>query len=175
MNLNYYLKPSAPSGKKTDKRPLHQPRPLDVLVRPFPASTKKTSRSIESLIQMLNHEFSFDSIVHSSTTGLHDNWGGGECLFVNVDYSNVEFWLRKIVRERAKGKTIVALLPARTSTTYFHDYVLAEASEIRFVRGRLVMEGSRRQSPYASVVAVYSPRHSLDDGEGGVMMSMTEL
>lgn len=39
-------------------------------------------------------------------------------------------------RGSAGGYPIVLLIPARTDTAYFHDYIYGKA-EIRFVRGRL--------------------------------------
>lgn len=50
--------------------------------------------------------------------------------------------------------TVVCLLPARTDTAWFQDYVLPYA-ELRFVRGRLKFGGSKNSAPFPSVVAIY--------------------
>ena len=46
------------------------------------------------------------------------------------------------------------LLPARTDTAWFHDYIYRRA-EIRFVRGRLKFGGSRNSAPFPSMVCVF--------------------
>jgi phage N-6-adenine-methyltransferase len=69
-------------------------------------------------------------------------------------------WVKKAVEEQAKGVTIVALLPARTDTTWFQKYVFpyAELPPNRWVRGRLKFGGSKNSAPFPSVVAVYRGR-----------------
>lgn len=50
-------------------------------------------------------------------------------------------WVEKAYREGTKDGTIVVMLiPARTDTRYFHDFIL-HRSEIRFVPGRLKFWG----------------------------------
>ena len=50
------------------------------------------------------------------------------------------------------------LLPARTDTSYFHDYIYGRA-EIRFIRGRLRFtddDGNEKDAaPFPSMVVVY--------------------
>ena len=41
--------------------------------------------------------------------------------------------------------TVVMLIPARTDTRYFHDYIYHKAKEIRFIRGRLKFEMLKTQ------------------------------
>ena len=63
------------------------------------------------------------------------------------------------------GYDVVLLIPARTDTAYFHEYIYGKA-EIRFIRGRLKFtdeEGNAKQSaPFPSMVVIYrgsgSPR-----------------
>lgn len=59
---------------------------------------------------------------------------------------------------------IVVLIPARTDTKYFHDYILGK-TQIRFVRGRLrFTRGSgagTEPAPSPSMVVVYNV-HSAD-------------
>lgn len=56
------------------------------------------------------------------------------------------------------GETIVLLVPARTDTTYFHDYIYGKA-EIRFIRGRLKFEdengAAMNPAPFPSMVVIY--------------------
>jgi len=46
------------------------------------------------------------------------------------------------------------LIPARTDTTYFHDYIYNK-SEIRFIRGRLKFGDSKNSAPFPSMVVVW--------------------
>lgn len=60
------------------------------------------------------------------------------------------------------GTKIVLLIPARTDTSYFHDYVYGKA-EIRFLRGRLRFEddnGNRYPpAPFPSMLVIYNGEH----------------
>ncbi len=45
------------------------------------------------------------------------------------------------------------LIPARTDTKYFHEYIY-KRHEIRFVRGRLHFNESKAGAPFPSMVVV---------------------
>ena len=67
--------------------------------------------------------------------------------------------MRKAWEEAKSGTTIVLLIPARTDTNYFHEYIYGHA-EIRWVRGRLRFEDedgtAYRPAPFPSMVVVYN-------------------
>ena len=69
--------------------------------------------------------------------GLIQNWGGYRA-FVNPPYGReIGKWVRKCYEEWLVNKTLsVMLIPSRTDTRWFHDYILGKA-EIRFIKGRL--------------------------------------
>ena len=46
------------------------------------------------------------------------------------------------------------LIPARTDTKYFHDFIL-HRSEIRFVPGRLKFGDSSQGAPFPSMVVIF--------------------
>ena len=46
------------------------------------------------------------------------------------------------------------LLPARTDTRYFHDYIYRK-SEIRFIRGRLHFNESKAGAPFPSMLVIF--------------------
>ena len=46
------------------------------------------------------------------------------------------YWLKKGYEEWQKGKLMVFLIPSRTDTKWWHQWVM-EATEIRFIKGRL--------------------------------------
>lgn len=49
------------------------------------------------------------------------------------------------------------LLPARTDTKWFHEYIYHKA-EIRFIRGRLKFGESKNSAPFPSMVVVYNQK-----------------
>lgn len=61
----------------------------------------------------------------------------------------------KAYREGTKDNTIVVMLiPARTDTRYFHDFI-QHRSEIRFVKGRLKFGNSKQAAPFPSMVVIF--------------------
>lgn len=88
--------------------------------------------------------------------GLAKDWEG-ETVFVNPPYSSKmqDLWIKKCYEESMKGITVVALLPARTDTKRFHQYILNKA-EIRFLEGRLKFGGGAKNSaPFPSMVVIW--------------------
>lgn len=51
---------------------------------------------------------------------------------------NMKTWVKKCFDESKRAK-VVMLIPARTDTAYFHDYIYGKA-HITFIRGRLKFE-----------------------------------
>jgi site-specific DNA-methyltransferase (adenine-specific) len=47
------------------------------------------------------------------------------------------------------------LIPARTDTKYFHEYIYNKAKEIRFIKGRLKFGDSKNPAPFPSMVVVF--------------------
>lgn len=70
--------------------------------------------------------------------GLAQSWEG-ETVFCNPPYGRkIGAWVRKCWEESKHAK-IVMLIPARTNTAYFHDYIYNKA-RVTFIRGRLKFE-----------------------------------
>lgn len=95
----------------------------------------------------LNAEFNFD---FDPCPYKHDlaQWDGlkiawGERNFINPPYSRrlKELFVKKAIEESKKGKLCVMLLPVSTSTKLFHDYILPNKQEIRFIKGRIKFIG----------------------------------
>jgi site-specific DNA-methyltransferase (adenine-specific) len=88
--------------------------------------------------------------------GLQQDWKG-EVVFCNPPYGKmISSWVRKCSQESKKpNTTVVALLPARTDTRYFHDYIYGKAKEIRFIKGRLKFGDSKNSAPFPSMVVVF--------------------
>lgn len=70
--------------------------------------------------------------------GLLQSWEG-ETVFCNPPYGReIGKWVKKCAEESKHAK-VVMLIPARTDTAYFHDYIYRKA-KIVFFRGRLKFE-----------------------------------
>ena len=89
--------------------------------------------------------------------GLLQSWGGYN-VFCNPPYGrDLKKWVVKAFTESLKlssKKVIVMLIPARTDTSYFHDYIYGIA-EIRFIRGRLKFGDSKNSAPFPSMLVIY--------------------
>ena len=76
-------------------------------------------------------------------------------MFCNPPYSKIVDWVEKAYRETRQDNTVVVLLiPARTDTRYFHDFIY-QRSEIRFVKGRLKFGDSQNGAPFPSMVVIF--------------------
>ena len=121
----------------------------------------------QGIYDSLNAEFSFnldscateenakcDVYFTKEQDGLAQNWGG-RTVFCNPPYSKISQWVKKAYEEAQKKNTVVVLLiPARTDTRWFHNYIYYK-SEIRFIRGRLKFGDSKNSAPFPSMVVVY--------------------
>ena len=81
---------------------------------------------------------------------------GGQRVFVNPPYgTEISKWVEKSYREGIKDNTLVVMLiPARTDTKYFHDFIL-HRSEIRFVKGRLKFGEGKNSAPFPSMLVIF--------------------
>ena len=83
-------------------------------------------------------------------------WRG--TVFCNPPYGQFELpkWVAKAREEAASGRALVVmLLPARTSSAWFHDY--CGVAEMRFIRGRLRFHGAKSTAPFGSVIVIFRP------------------
>lgn len=66
---------------------------------------------------------------------LTQEWRG--VVWLNPPYGRgIGDWVRKAYEESQKGAIVVMLIPARTDTSWCHDYV-SKAQEVVFLRGRV--------------------------------------
>lgn len=94
-----------------------------------------------------------DKYFTKEINGLSKNWGGRR-VFCNPPYSNISEWVEKAYRESQQDHTLIVLLiPARTDTRYFHDYIY-QRSEIRFIKGRLKFSG-KGSAPFPSMIVIF--------------------
>ena len=110
----------------------------------------------QHLYDELNREFNFDFDPCPSDPefdGLSIEWG--QRNFVNPPYGNqIKYWIKKGYEEHQKGKVVVFLIPSRTDTSYWHEYIM-EADEIRFIQGRLKFGDSKNSAPFPSCIAIF--------------------
>lgn len=94
--------------------------------------------------------------------GLSLPWEG--VCWCNPPYGrDVWRWISAGYTASVGGATVVMLLPARTDTRWFHDWIYGKA-EIRFLRGRLKFGGSKNSAPFPSMVVVFRPNGGDGDG-----------
>jgi len=87
--------------------------------------------------------------------GLAQSWKN-ERVFMNPPYGReIGKWVSKAYAEDA---LVVALVPARTDTAWWHDNVMKPGVDVRFIRGRLKFGGSKNSAPFPSAVVVFPPR-----------------
>lgn len=120
----------------------------------------------QSLFDELNREFHFmldvcailenakcPKFYSPAEDGLLQPWTG--VCWMNPPYGRtIGLWVAKAYRAAVVGATVVALLPARTDTTWWHEYVV-KAKDIRFLRGRLRFGNARHCAPFPSAVVVF--------------------
>ena len=94
--------------------------------------------------------------------GLTQEWTGR--VFVNPPFGRrgkaLPAWIRKAWEATQNGaELVVCLVPARTGTTWWHDYVMR--GEVRLLRGRLRFGESRNSAPFASAIVVFRNGQSV--------------
>ena len=88
--------------------------------------------------------------------GLAQEWRGS--VWLNPPYGReIGKWMQKAA-ESNRGGVTVCLVPARTDTAWWHDWVVGKATEVRFIRGRLKFGESGQGAPFPSAIVVYDKR-----------------
>jgi len=121
------------------------------------------------LFDELNEEFSFGMDVAASPSnakckhywtplsdGLKHQWAPAIC-WMNPPYGReISKWVKKAYEESRRGALVVGLLPARTDTRWFHDYIYHK-TEIRFLKGRLKFYNDK-PAPFPSMIVIWRPK-----------------
>lgn len=122
----------------------------------------------QHLFDELNREYHFTldpCATHKNTkcekyftekeNGLLQDWSD-DVVFMNPPYGReIKHWIKKAYEEFLNGATVVCLIPARTDTTYWHDFIFDKAFDIRFLKGRLKFGDSKNSAPFPSAIVVY--------------------
>ena len=89
--------------------------------------------------------------------GLKQSWAR-EVAFMNPPYSEIGVWMRKAYESALnEGATVVCLVPARTDTKWWHEFVMQGNNQIVFLKGRLKFGNSKNSAPFPSVLIVMRP------------------
>ena len=121
-----------------------------------------------NLFNQLNAEFHFNTDVCATPQnkkcahfyskdedGLKQSWRGN--CWMNPPYGRViKDWVEKAYKAtQESAETVVCLLPARTDTAWWHEFVIPHASEIRFLRGRIKFSNAKAGAPFPSAIVVF--------------------
>lgn len=88
--------------------------------------------------------------------GLTQDWGKSIC-FMNPPYGRqIGNWIAKAFNSAKCGAIVVCLLPARTDTKWWHDYV-SQSIWTELLKGRLRFGDSKNTAPFPSAVVVFAP------------------
>ena len=87
--------------------------------------------------------------------GLNQPWVG-RC-WMNPPYGReIGRWVKKATEEvHMLAECVVCLLPARTDTAWWHNYVERSAASIAFIRGRITFEGAINSAPFPSAIVIF--------------------
>ena len=111
------------------------------------------------LYEELDKEFHFDldpcPLFDKENSGLRIEWNG--IVYVNPPYGRgIGEWIKKGYASAQSGSTVIMLLPSRTDTRWWFDYVM-KADEIRFIKGRLKFGESKNSAPFPSCIVIFKP------------------
>ncbi len=134
------------------------------------SSLKTDWTTPDQLFHFLDREFRFDLDVCAASAmvskcdlyfspkddSLHERCIWRFRCWCNPPYGReIGRWIEKAYRSSIEhGSTVVCLLPARTDTSWWHDYCMR--GEIRFLRGRLCFNNDRRgRAPFPSAIVIF--------------------
>lgn len=85
--------------------------------------------------------------------GLLQSWAGETC-WMNPPYGReIGAWIKKAYEESQQGAYVVALVPARTDTAWWHEWAMK--GQVTFIRGRLKFGGSKNSAPFPSALVEF--------------------
>ena len=84
---------------------------------------------------------------------------GGYKVFCNPPYGRkISDWVKKAYEENKENNNLVVLLlPARTDTKWYHEYICGKA-EVLFLKGRLKFGDGKNSAPFSSMIVIYLPK-----------------
>lgn len=102
-----------------------------------------------------NHNAKCERFFSPEDDGLSQDWSNDIC-WMNPPYGReIKQWVEKARKESEMGATVVALLPSRTDTRWFHDNIYHKA-HIIFLKGRITFVGGEHPAPFPSMIVVWN-------------------
>jgi phage N-6-adenine-methyltransferase len=124
-------------------------------------SLRQNWKTPVKIYEQLNKEFDFDHDpcikddgADFETNAFYSDWGKRN--YVNPPYNNLYKWCLKAYQECEKGNLVVMLIPSRTDTKWWHEFIM-KATEIRFIQGRLCFDDSGNPAPFPSCIVIFKP------------------
>jgi phage N-6-adenine-methyltransferase len=99
-----------------------------------------------------------DAYYNEMDDALTQDWtedAEGGWIWLNPPFSKMREFMAKCAEEASKGAKIVALVPSRSDTRWFHESVLGNA-RLEFVKGRLKFNGSKNSAPFPSMLCIFN-------------------
>lgn len=85
----------------------------------------------------------------------------GRALGGDIDPQKNTGWAKKISMSRVQCLEQIILVPARTDTRWFQDYLVGvDKVSLVFLKGRLRFGDSKSGAPFPSVLMYHGPNHS---------------
>ncbi len=92
--------------------------------------------------------------IDHTVDGLTIPWEGK--VYVNPPYGReIGRWIKKGYESAKAGALVVMLIPSRTDTIWWHNYVM-KSDEIRFIKGRLCFSGYPTGAPFPSCIVIFA-------------------
>lgn len=99
--------------------------------------------------------------------GLKQSWAG-HTVYMNPPYGrSIGLWVRKAFEESEGDEkcTVTCLIPSRTDTRYWHDYVM-HSDQILFIKNRIYFGDGTGRAPFPSAIVRFTgglrPRPYVD-------------
>lgn len=83
--------------------------------------------------------------------GLDIPWPHDKQIYVNPEFNKLKYWCEKIYYEVITGARVYLLMPARTDTKYFHEWILPIMKSIDFYKGRICFDDSGKGSTFPTL------------------------
>ena len=137
-------------------------------------SNKQNWETPKELFDKLNSEFNFELDAAASDenhkcenyfteeqNALEQDWSKYNSIFINPPYDSklqTDFLKKAYETNKKHGTTIVLLIPSRTDTARWHEYIFDKA-DVRFLRGRIKFEVDgvphKDPAPFPSAIIIY--------------------
>lgn len=100
---------------------------------------------------------SVKSSIQKKDDGLSQEWKG--VCWCNPPYGREIYkWVRKASISAKNGATVVMLIPARTDTKWFHEYIYRKENvKVKFIKGRLKFGTAQNAAPFPSMLVLFKP------------------